>query len=147
MTDCITLPKAMNELLEIANIFALDLFSESKMPCAFVGFTYFHKVVVAIVVPLVLPVVFFAGGIVWASKRKRKRRASNVPLPKLIIFRERRRGTHNSIIKAGLWKVAAPLLFVLDLLYPPVNILQSTFLDWTPCFSQLRPRFSFLLLP
>ena len=26
----------------------------------------------------------------------------------------------------------------------PVKILQSTFLDWTPCFSQLRPGFSFL---
>ena len=27
--------------------------------------------------------------------------------------------------------------------YPPVMILQSTFLDWAPCFSQLRPGFLF----
>ena len=57
----------------------------------------------------------------WASRRKKKRRASNVALPRAVYLRERKRGTYNSVVKAGLWKVAAPLLFCLDLLYPTIT--------------------------
>ena len=31
------------------------------------------------------------------------------------------RGSHDSIVKTGLWNVAAPILFVLDLIYPNVT--------------------------
>ena len=62
---CITWPSSMNKLRDIVSIFAVDVFSETRMPCMVTGFSYYSRILGVIFAPVVLVavVVFVRGGL------------------------------------------------------------------------------------
>jgi hypothetical protein len=121
LSYCLHFPKAMNDLLAVASVFALDLVSETRMPCTLTGFTYFDRVKIAIFAPLALIVMGALVGVLWAAQRHKKRRANRITVTPSALEMERARGSSNSVIKTGLWKAAGPLIFALDLCYPTIT--------------------------
>ena len=116
MTDCITFPSAMDTLLEMASVFSMDLFSETKMPCAF-DIDYFRKIQIAIAAPLVVSGALAFGGIARAATRRKRKRRKTLAQMRM----EQRRGSHNSAVRTGLWESAAAILLVVDLIWPSVT--------------------------
>ena len=47
-----------------------------------------------------------------------------------MIMREKRRGSHDNILLSGMWKAAAPVLFILDWIYP---LVCRTLCDFFAC--------------
>ena len=134
----------MSELLAMFSLLALDIFSETKAPCAFVGFDYFTKVIVAIAVPAGIVVVLLVICILHAhtSSGKGHRQRGNLAQ----LARARARGTvanksvkgtsgffqahKRSAIKHGSWLAAPIALMAIDLLYPAVT---RTLLQYFSC--------------
>ena len=48
---CLSFPSAMGELLAMFSLLALDVFAETKAPCALVGFDYYTQLHLAVAVP------------------------------------------------------------------------------------------------
>ena len=95
---CASFPKAMNNLLAMTAVFALDFGSASKLPCWLTGFTYFSKVKFVMIAPLTIVVVIGIGGLIWATQCQRGTQAERT-----------------------LWKVATVVLFIVDLIYPTAS--------------------------
>ena len=116
--------------MDAAAVFALDLVSETKMPCYFVTFDYYTRIRLVSVGPVAFTAFIFIVCVVYAcltdgkpAKPQQRRRRQRNQL-----------GTHLPMtrLSAGLWKAAPIALFFLDLVHPMVCrtlqvILQSTF--------------------
>ena len=126
--------KSRKDELAMARLFSLDLVSDTKMPCLLTNFNYFSRVQAAAIAPLAVCGIMFVYGLVWAARHQKKRRTNRISVTSSFVRRERKRGSVNSIIKTGMWKVAAPLLFFLDLVYP---IVTRTLLQLFTCHDLL----------
>ena len=116
----------MENFIAAASLFALDIFTESKMPCWLNNFTYFDRVLVACFAPLGLMMLIVLGGIWWARRHHEQRKRGRITATRSTLMRERLRGIEHgkaikSVLVTGLWKAAAPALFLLDLLYPTIT--------------------------
>ena len=116
----------MENFIAAASLFALDIFSESKMPCWLNNFTYFDRVLVACFAPLGLMMLIVLGGIWWARRHHVQRKRGRITTTRSTLMRERLRGVEHgkaikSVLVMGLWKAAPIALFLLDLLYPTIT--------------------------
>ena len=127
LTYCLTWPTSMKTLFAIASTFALDIFSETKMPCAMTGFTYFTRILVAVFMPFAVAGVLVLGALLWSVRHHRQRRTSKISMRRSTLRRERQRGSHNSVVKTALWKISAAMLVFVDFIYPTVcrTLLQT----------------------
>ena len=111
----------MDSLLALAATFSMDIFAEAKMPCLVTSFTYFTRVKIAIVAPLIMAALFVLAGIIYANYKVIKRYRKKVAVTGSMLRRERARGSHDSIVKDGCWIAAPYVLFTLDLFHPVIT--------------------------
>ena len=69
---CAHFPKSMNFLMDAAAMFALNLVSETKLPCHFVSFDFYTRVIVAAVGPIVVSAFVFAACLVHTSYNRKR---------------------------------------------------------------------------
>ena len=130
LARCTWWPTAIENFVAVAAIFTLDIFSETKVPCAFPTFSYYDRVLIACFAPIALVLLIILGGLIWASRQRKGRSRQTIMVSPSMLKHERLRGASNSTFKMGLWKAATPALFLLDL---PVDILQNTISDRARC--------------
>ena len=128
----------MTLLMDAAAVFALDLVSETKMPCYFVTFDYYTRIRLVSVGPVAFTAFIFIVCVVYAcltdgkpAKPQQRRRRQRNQL-----------GTHLPMtrLSAGLWKAAPIALFFLDLVHPMVCPSKyNTFVHWTRCIAHCSP--------
>ena len=103
----------MNRLLDMAAVFAFDVFAEARLPCIMTGFDYYTRVIIAIVGPVAMTVLIVLGALVshpFLVRREKRRMALVGGVPRVsAIRRALRRGAHNStwlfcrfILRCGL---------------------------------------------
>ena len=101
----------MKLIISIASTFALDVFSDTKLPCILTRFSYYDRLHMAMLAPLCIVALAAAGGVLWAycareccpeSGRKRRR------------VSDARQG----VVVRGLWTAAPLALLTIDLVYP-----------------------------
>ena len=114
---CVVFPSSMKFLITMFSTFALDVFSDTKLPCVLTRFTFYDRLMVAMLTPVCIVVVVVSGGIAWAyCHRKRRKRM------KIVDFSfAKRRGSEKSVVVRGLWSAAPIALFLIDLTYPSVT--------------------------
>ena len=124
----------MNSLRAMASVFAVDVFSETKLPCMVANWDYFSRLQVTMLAPVGIILVMFLVGIPWAASNRRQRRSAIVNHATKSKLRrqrmERKRGTDRSIFVAAWWQMAAAILFLVDLIYPTVT---RTLLQYFTC--------------
>ena len=120
LSYCIKWPRAMENLLTLAATFSLDIFSEAKLPCLITEFSYFTRVKIAVVAPIVMAALFGCAGCTYAYHKARRRKREKSKLRKSMVKRERARGSHN-VVKDGCWVAAPYLLFTLDVFHPVIT--------------------------
>ena len=117
----------MRALLAITSFFALEIFEDVKVPCFFTQYSYYTRIHIALVGPPVVLVLIVVGGILLAKlqrrrhrimKRKGTMRKSTLKRTKTL---EKKRGSHGSMLKAGLWHAAPTGLFFVDLVHPAIT--------------------------
>ena len=91
------------------------------MPCAFSNFDYFARINVAIFAPMIISGLLILGGIMWSVHHHKQLREKKISLRRSTLRRARKRGSHDSVVKTGLWRVASAILFIVDLLYPQIT--------------------------
>ena len=126
LSYCLEYPASMELLITIASTFALDVFSETKIPCLVTAFSFYDKLHAAMLAPVLIIVVSLLGGVLWVSckpkKRKRKGFAAH--------HRDRRlhgQGEKGVFLK-GVWTAAPVALFIIDLLFPTITKTLCSFL-------------------
>ena len=152
LSYCIAWPAALNNLLEIASVFALDLFAESKAPCVLTSFTYYDRMNIAMWGPLAMVALFALLGMLKAAQKKSRNRTRRGVAASRSTEDHRALGIHESVFMKGLWYAAPYALYIIDLIHPtitrtlcsfltscrdlasagwwlPVNVSQSTFSD------------------
>ena len=110
----------MEALLGMFATFSMDMFAEAKMPCMMTGFTYFTRIMMVAIAPIVMTVVYIGLGVAWASRKRERRRKHTVMVRRSVIVRERARGSHN-LLMDGLWIAAPYILFTIDLFHPTIT--------------------------
>jgi len=105
---CVAWPAAMNVMIKVASVFALDLFEPARLPCIVTGYDYYFRVWVAILTPLVFTAAVVIGCIIYARcfrKRRRKRVtvAASKTTARIAQQMAQQRGVHTSVVKDGLW--------------------------------------------
>ena len=135
---CIQWPAVMQTLISSMAWFALDIFTDARMPCLFTKFTYYDKINIVIIAPFAIVICGGIGGCVWsyrelrqlkqAKARTRGRRESTADRATIVKMknqqrwaRERKDGSDKSIVKMGMWKAAPVILFIIDLIYPTLT--------------------------
>ena len=112
---CLKWPAAMDSVLAAFDFLAMDVVSETKLPCEIKGFNYYTRVKFAVFSPMVLMALAAVGGIAWRWHLRRQRRKT----------RKGGRRSHDAstgkLIKDGLWTAAPFALFILDLIWPAVT--------------------------
>ena len=111
----------MNALLDLASIFALDIVADGKPKCVFADFTYLTRVQIAAFAPLIIAGVLMLGGMLWAARHHSRRKAKKITDTRSTVAMAQMRGSHDSIVKSGLWKVAVYILFIVDLIFPTIT--------------------------
>jgi len=91
LTWCFSLPKAMDELLALAAVFALDLWETTRMPCLITDIDYFFRIRVAIVAPVAVCGACVVGGVLWAWWHRSKRRRHKIQLSNTTVKIQRAR--------------------------------------------------------
>ena len=113
LSYCFWLPSAMDGVLAVSSLIIFDIFNETRLPCFVPNFSFYTKVLIVTVAPLVLVGVLFVGGVLIAvAKREREIERQESMLEELHIV---------PIVKQGMWMAAAPALFFLDLLWPTIT--------------------------
>ena len=130
LSYCLYFPAAMDGLRAAYAMLAIDIFSESNMPCIFPSFDFYTKLEIAMAAPFLISFAVSAGGIAWAARHHHHRRRGKIEMRRSVLARERSRGSHESTVKTGLWKAAPITLFILDLIYPAVT---RTLLEFYTC--------------
>ena len=124
-------PSAFEKIRPILGTLSFNLFSVSKSPCWFSGWSYYTQLRCAMLAPLLLTLALVLGGMVeYAVRAHRAKKRGQPVISDLANFtpnrmtrerRDRLRANHlKSPLKAGLWTSAHLVLFCLDLLYPAV---------------------------
>ena len=93
----------MQQLMDIAAVFALDLFSESKLPCFLTKWDYFDRIWAAILAPIIFA-VFTTLCCAFQVTRK-----------------HRQRDHRRSIWSKAVWQAAPIVLFVMDIFFPALT--------------------------
>ena len=99
---CVTWPKAMGPMVDIASIFALNLRNvAARMPCSLSGYNYFSRVQVVIWGPPAVMLFFFLCGVAWT-----------------VCCARRVAGWRDHWVSASAWRAAPAILFFVDIIYP-----------------------------
>ena len=114
-------PRAMESLIAVAAIFALDVFAEAKLPCELPDFDYYTRVLIAVAAPIIITALFVLAGVLWAMHQRRRRRKKKIALRRSAIQRASARGSQGSIFKEGLWIAAPFALNFIDIMHPTLT--------------------------
>ena len=128
LAHCLHWPSSMRGLMAIYGVFAFDVIADARASCYVTGFDMFWKVKIAMFSPLIVVAVIVLVGILNASHQTHKRRRTKITMSTSKVEHAVQRGSHNSVLRTGLWKAAPVALFLLDLLQPMTcRILGSFF--------------------
>ena len=116
LSYCIFLPDALNKMLAVLSVFAINFAADTRLPCWFEGFDYFTELKIVALAPIIL---MAGGAVVGVSMEAWKRRNDGA--------RERH---DDGVVVAGLWLAAPVLLQVIDLIYP---VCARTLLQFNTC--------------
>jgi hypothetical protein len=114
--SCVRFPSAMRPLVQAAQVLALDVGRESRVPCALAAFTYYDELVVVALAPLVVSLA--ALGLCFAWVRARRQRRTRRKFGE--VAAQRARG-EKSIWHKALWKAAPAVLFFIDVSVPTIT--------------------------
>ena len=68
---CISLPGALNSMLKVLSVFAVDLAAETRIPCWVPQFNYFDRLELAMAAPLVIAGACVVCGVAWEAWKRR----------------------------------------------------------------------------
>ena len=138
LTYCVRMPQSMNKILELASVFALDIISDGKPKCAFPDFTYITRVKIAAFAPLAIAALLVIYGVLRAAwdhgTRKSKSRVTAMQSKETRMARQR--GSQDSVLKSGFWRVASAMLMITDFIFPTIT---RTLLQYFTCHELKTP--------
>ena len=123
---CVVEPKALRNIKALFSVFALDLIGSAKIPCFYTEFTYFDRLNLVLVAPLVMVVVILIFSWVWTVWTGKGQKWSTAV--KKVFHRSDRAQFENNMFSGMLHGLNYSMQF-LDLIYPAVTITLCRF--WT----------------
>ena len=111
----------MQPLLEMARFLALDFFTQFKLQCVIKSFNFYTRVEIAVVAPVAFAALVVLVCVLLAMRRQGQRRRQAIMPSHSTVEREKRRGSHGSAVKSGLWTAAPIVLMTIDLVFPTIT--------------------------
>ena len=120
LSFCLVFPATFGALRDLASVFAVDVLTESRLPCLFAGFSFYTRVIVAAAAPFVVSSCLALCGAAWVGGHYhvRRKRPSVLGLRRSVIGAVM--GEMVSIFEKGLWTTAKWILNAIDLIYPVI---------------------------